>query len=129
MSKLTAENVQATLRQCLCKDKEIEDGSVLPLIVNGVVSDFGFHPGRLEEARDSVEEMLSELPDQFKRSMGGGWSFLQACMRSDGEQWGEHRSIEQLLALGIALKLASFQFPRSLWPSLPGGMPYFVIEL
>lgn len=49
------------------------------------------------------------------------------CLFRDGEQWGEHRNIEQLLVLGIGTKQAKMLMPRDTWAALPGGMPYFMV--
>lgn len=96
--------------------------------VEGILNKFGFHPERLESHRTEIEEMLMQLPDEFKQSIGGGWSFLQACMDRDGNQWtGLHRRMDQLFSLGIALGKVKNQLPRELWEALPGGMPYFVV--
>jgi len=123
--ELTGDNVRVVLEECLFKDGEPTDGAVL---FKCVVNDFGFHPERLAASRDNIADMLNQLPDEFKRSGGGGWSFLNACQRGDGRQWGEHRSIEQLLAMGGALGLVKWVMPRDMWSILPGGMPYFVIN-
>lgn len=90
-------------------------------------NEFGFHPGRLESHREQVKAMLAELDDSFQAKGGGGMSFLNACMTKDGEQWGEHRNMEQLFVLGIGLGLAKWLSDRSLWRAMPGGMPYVVV--
>lgn len=51
-----------------------------PIIVQGIVCNVAFDPIRLENARDEVVEMLLQLPDEFKKSIGGGWSFLYMCI-------------------------------------------------
>jgi hypothetical protein len=73
--------------------------------------------------------MLSDLPDEFQARKGGGWSFLNACMDRHGHQWtGLHQQQERLFALGIACGKARWLFPRQLWTSLPGGMPYVSVN-
>jgi len=124
MKTLTAENVEAVFRDCLFRDAE--DTSKAK-IVDGVVSKFGFHPERIASHKTEIAEMLDGLPDEFKASKGGGWSFLNACMTKSGDQWGEHRNIEQLLALGIASDQAKVLMPREMWSAFPGGMPYFAV--
>lgn len=120
---LTAENVETVFMNCLFL--EGEDTSQAK-IVKGIVSEYGFHPQRLESYKVKIAEMLGCLPDEFREDKGGGWSFLNACNTKDGYQWGEHRNIEQLLALGIATQQAKMLLPREMWHVLPGGMPYFV---
>jgi len=128
MSKLTSEAVQKLFFDCLFTDDEIKDGPPKQIVeVQGIISRIGFHPGRLESHREEVKALLAELEDSFHEEKGGGWSFLNACMTKDGEQWGEHQNMEQLFALGIGLKLARWVMPREMWSSLPGGMPYVVV--
>ena len=85
----------------------------------------GFHPQRLESHKAEIKQLLAQLPHQFNE--GGGWTFLNACVTEAGDQWGEHRNIDQLLMLGVASKLAEYCMPREFWPVLPGGMPYFKV--
>jgi hypothetical protein len=100
------------------------------IVVPAVVNTYAFHPDRLESHRAEVTEWLSQLPVEFHKNSGGGWSFLNACTTADGQLWtGEHRVVEALLALGIGLGLASWQLPKELWDALPGGMPYVVVDL
>lgn len=120
-------------RKCLYEDHEIVEGKIPTdaVIVEGVINKFGFHPQRLEATRDKVIGWLKQLPLQFREDGpigGGGWSFLQACMTADGNQWGEHMNMEQLFCLGMGLKLVKCGLPRDVWKTLPGGMPYYSIS-
>jgi len=128
--KLTAENVNKSFMNVLFRDDEVVDGKPIlePVLVEGVLNKFGFHPVRLQEEKENVREMLADLPKEFQPDTGGGWSFLNACMDKEGNQWGEHRDIEQLVCLGIALNLAAYTLPRPMWEALPGGMPYFGVK-
>ena len=122
---LTSANVEAVFIDCLFRDGEVIDGAV-PAV--GVLHTFGFHPERLESHRADVESMLAELPTNFRVSGGGGWSFLNLCVRADGVQWtGLHKVQEELVALAIGLGLGSLMPGRELWPAMPGGLPYFQI--
>lgn len=131
--KLTAENVTNIIMDCLFTEEEVEacNGKPEKLVkADGVMTSMGFHPERLESHRTEVADMLSELPPEFMHdNPSGGWSFLQACMTKDGEQWAEHRNIDELLLLGLGLDLVRFILPRDMWRILPGGMPYFVVNL
>ena len=100
---LTSKRVSEIFENCLFKAKEIVDGKpiVAPLVGKGVISDFGFHPTRLASYKTEIFEMLNDLPDSFKKSKGGGMSFLNACMTKDDIQWGEHQNIEQLFAVSV----------------------------
>jgi hypothetical protein len=130
--ELTSTNVQEVCKSCLFTESEIgenhgetPDGAV---VVEGVVGGFGFHPERLEQQRENVRSMLACLPDEFRKSKGGGWTFLNACNTRAGNQWGEHTDMNALFCLGIGLGLASFQLPREMWSVLPGGMPYVAVD-
>ena len=129
--KLTSDNVDKIFMDCLFKDNEIVGGKpcVPPTMGDGIITKtFGFHPVRIENHRADIKHLLDQLPNEFKMGGGEGSSFLNACMTATGEQWGEHRNMEQLFALGSALKLARFCIPdRSFWESLPGGLPYIQI--
>lgn len=130
--KLTADNVRDAVSRCLYTDEELPaDGSVPDgaIMTKAVMSAFGFHPERLERERENVAAMLRELPPQFMKDSGGGWSFLNACVDRNGRQWAEHPTIDALLAIGVGLGMVEFCLPREVWGALPGGMPYFVVDL
>jgi len=128
--KLTSENVSNIFEKCLFKDKELVEGkpAVTPAVGKGILNDFGFHPDRIASHKKDISDMLNQLPDSFKKSKGGGMSFLNACMTKDDVQWGEHTNMEQLFALGSALKLVTYPMPREMWSMLPGGMPYVTVN-
>ena len=122
---LNPEKVNAIFLDCLFRDGEDTTNHVA---VEGVVRNIGFHPERLESHRAEIETMLAELPDEFKEDGGGGMSFLQACNDKHGNQWtGFHQRMEQLFQLGGGIGKVKSLVPREMWPSLPGGMPYYVI--
>lgn len=120
--KLTAANVHAVIKDCL----NDTDGEMCKAVLVSARLD----SKRLEAHREQILSMLSQLPEQFMRSCGGGWSFLNACVDADGRQWYDaHRTIDILVLLGIAIGAVEFVFTqRELWRVLPGGMPYFVIN-
>lgn len=124
--ELTAERVDAIFRDCLFREGEDTTGYVE---ADGIVHPVGFHPGRLKSHELEIAELLDELPDEFKKTGGGGWSFLNACMDKHGNQWGEHLNMEQLFQLGAGVGKVSLALPRAMWPILPGGMPYYVVDL
>lgn len=119
---LTAENVEEVFMDCLFGDEEA--GRERAVIVEGVVGKFGFHPDRLALRAPAIRAMLDELPTGFSQ----GWSFLNACQRADGSQWGEHRNVEQLLTLGIAAGHAIWLGGREMWQYFPGGLPYVMVD-
>lgn len=125
--ELTAKNVNDVFMKCLFEDGEPTEGFVEAF---GVITRVGFHPGRLEENRENIRSMLDSLPKEFKIREGGGMSFLNACNDKDGNQWTDlHKTIDELLCLGLATKLAKYVLPdREKWKIFPGGMPYFTVN-
>jgi hypothetical protein len=129
--KLDAEKVHSIVVDSLWKEHEVPDGKppANGVVSQGIMNKFCFHPERLESHRAEVSAMLAELPDQFHKSKGGGWTFLNGCMDRDGNQWGEQMNVDELVVLGQALRLARYQMPREMWSMFPGGMPYFEVSL
>lgn len=128
--KLKAERVGEIVRGCLFTDEEVAE--VAPeqpecVKVEGIMATLGFHPGRLQEHKDEIVELLDELPDEFKEGTGGGMSFLNACMDKHGNHWAEHPSMDNLFMLGIGIRRVMYCMPRDMWKVFPGGMPYIVI--
>lgn len=124
---LTAAHVEKVVRECLFREEELVDGEPPEdmVRVEGIVGDYGFHPGRLVEHADEITAMLLELPPEFMASGGGGMSFLNACMDKHGNLWtGLHRTMGFLFGLGMAIGKVSCPFPRDMWAVLPGGVPY-----
>lgn len=97
------------------------------IIAEGVVHTFGFNAEKLATHKDEIIELLDELPDNFKEEVGGGWSFIQACVDKHDNHWGEHHSMEELFCLGIAIGRVKVLMPRAMWSILPGGVPYYAI--
>ena len=124
--ELTAENVETVFMECLFKGGENSSNAI---IAEGITSKFGLHPDRIKEQEENIYSMLKELPEQFQKKVGGGWSFLNACNDKNGKQWtGLHQKMEQLFVLGIACGKAKYLMPRDMWSAFPGGMPYCVVE-
>lgn len=129
--KMMCEEVHEVMRHCLYDPKEVMVANGLPkgaVIVDGLTRKYGLHPGRVTENKDKIARLLGQLPDEFMQSKGGGWSFLNMCTTRDGDLWGEHQVMQDLLVLGIAAGLAEYLLPRAFWYALPGGVPYFVIK-
>lgn len=125
--KLTAENVHNVFMDCLFKENEDMSN---PKICEGIINNVGFHKGRLEIHTPDINQMLNELPDSFKKTGGGGMSFLSMCEDNNGAQWtGIHQTMDELVCLGIGVGKLSFLMERYMWKVLPGGMPYLVVDL
>ncbi len=121
------QKVEEIFIDCLFRDGEDTSNYV---VAEGITCNVGFNPVRLESHRDEIEELLAGLPDEYRESGGGGWSFLNACNDRHGNQWtGLHQRMEQLFQLGIAIDKVEYQLPRELWNALPGGVPYLVIKI
>lgn len=128
MTELTSDNVVSVLKDCLAEDESLKDDPNY-LVVEGILHDYLFNRKTLESHRTDVASWIDQLPDEFRKDGGGGWSFLNLCMRKDGMQWtGFHVMQERFLCLAIGLGLAEIQLPRELWSVLPGGMPYVVFN-
>ena len=129
---LTAEKVDEIFKDCLFRDEEINNGKPIkePIKVEGLVSTFGFHPDRVKEHEEEIKSLLQDLPHQFFKDSGGGWSFLNLCTTRDGTQWTDfHSRMEQLVCLGIAIGKVEYNAPREMWSILPGGVPYITIDI
>ena len=129
--RIDPEAVDAVFRDCLYTEDELSGArNGEAVFAQGITGKFGFHPERLKSHADEVRAWLALLPRQFRKSEGGGWTFLNACNQDDGHQWtGLHQRMDQLFTLGIALGLAQWQLPREMWDILPGGMPYVCVNL
>jgi len=123
---LTAEKVHTTFMNCLFNEGEPTDNHK---IGEGVMMKVGFNPERLKENEPAITEMLNDLPDEFKKTGGGGMSFLNMCNDKEGNQWADlHKTMDELVALGNATGKLSFLMPKEMWNVLPGGMPYLVVN-
>lgn len=122
--KLTLENVERIFKECLAEERTSDE--VVP--VDGVMNGFVLKKDKLKFYREEIKGMLDILPDDFREHGGGGWSFLNLCVRKDGEQWtGSHAVMEHLVCLGIGSGKMKYLLPRQMWKVLPGGMPYVAI--
>jgi hypothetical protein len=124
MPMLTAKRVVEILTGCLFSDDEnikeyVKAGSIMHT--------FAFDPGKLRQYKDEIIMLLNELPEGFKAEVGGGQSFLNACVDKHGNHWAEHPTMDALFSLGIAIGKVTVPFPRKMWRSLPGGVPYYII--
>ena len=123
--KLTAKNVHDIFMNCLFKDTPKAGTKYLP--AEGLTTNVGFNTDKINKYANDIKSLLNELPETFRENVGGGWSFLEAYLDKDGNHWGEHTHIQELLLLGIASGYAKYLLPRELWTVLPGGVPYFVV--
>ena len=129
--ELNRENVESIMKKCLFTKPEIDAavaaGEKHPqeaVVVKAVAHTFGFHPERLKGSEDDVVSLLRQLPEEFHE----GWSFLNAPLNRDKEQWGEQRDAEALISLGIGLGYVTECIP-GLRAALPGGVPYYQVTV
>lgn len=125
-TSLTAEHVESVFLDCLFKD--ISD--IGPMVrVEGIVQTVALDHERTEAHRQEIHDMLAELPDKFKTSAGGGYSFLGASVDRHGNLWtGMHQRMEQLFILGIAIGEVEYCLPRDLWTVFPSNIPYLKVN-
>jgi hypothetical protein len=125
--KLDPDQVTDTFGDCLAEHAELQEGDV---DIDCIVFTARFSKDKLEEHRELITQMLMELPETFRKSGGGGMSFLNACDDRHGNQWTSfHRTMAMLFGLGEGLGLVSKPLPRDMWNVLPGGVPYYIIDL
>lgn len=122
--ELTQENVTRIYVECVGRK---ENCDTQPF--DGVMHIHNYDMNKVNEHKDQIKSMLWQLPDTFFKSKGGGWSFLNMCVRRDDYQWtGLHADVERLMTLGMAAGYVSYLLPKNLWHILPGDMPYIVIN-
>lgn len=125
---IDAKELETVFLDCFYRDEEITDGQVPADVVKvqGITTNFGFHPGRLAANTPAIRAFVNQLPAQFR----DGWSFLQLCTDANGDLWtGEHRVCEQLMALAIGAGLMRYCAPREMWLMFPGGVPYVQVTV
>lgn len=123
--KLTSELVHNTFMNCLFDEGESTEGYIA---AQGVSLNIGFHPQRVEENKEVINEMLNDLPDTFKENGGGGMSFLNLCYDKEDTLWtGSHNVTDELVCLGLAVGRISFCTPREMWKCFPSGLPYLTV--
>lgn len=121
--KLEPASVELLMHSCLARDQSDT------VHVDGLVNNFSFSKSAIKMHAGEIKELLDQLPDAFQARKGGGWSFLNACNDRTASQWtGTHRTMEQLICLGIAAGQAKWLM-REMADIMPGGVPYVVVGL
>lgn len=122
---LDANLVSSIFQDCLFKEHPSVGTNFIK--VEGITTNIGFNPVKIEKHSEEIKDLLNELHSEFKESEGGGWSFLQMCVDKNDNQWGDHPNMQELMLLGIASGYMNYLLPRQMWSVLPGGVPYLVI--
>lgn len=118
--------VNVLYRACLWQG---DDDPAQKQKIEGIVGIALLHRKRTHAQRGAIGALLGELPPQFHKSVGGGWSFPNACMDRHGRQWADlHQTMEHLFVLGIATGQARFLMQRKDWAVFPGGLPFVVVD-
>ena len=120
--ELKAKNVREVLYDCMFTEDELDEngypkGDFIP--VKSIMFNIGFHPDRLSQHKDDINDMISELKD-----LKDGISFLNLCFDKNDRHWGEQIDVDNLIALGIGIgRLSIRPDDRHLWKLLPGSVP------
>lgn len=123
-----SERLAEVIKSCFYEE-ELKEAPPDAIIVEGLTMKFGFDPKRIADRKEEIESLMTAIiPDTFYTDGGGGWSFLNLCEDKEGNQWGDHRSMEILYVLAAAIGKARFCLPREFWGILPGGVPYIQFE-
>lgn len=128
--KLTPDNVREVFNKCLFDPFSPHNEKDCSIInIQGVQIKVNFDEKIINIERPYIENLIDQLPAEFKSGTGDGWSFLNACNDATGNQWADlHYSIDQLVCLGMAIGKIKFLLPRGFWDNFPGGVPYFSIS-
>lgn len=122
---INAKDVNEIFLDCLYKDEETKKGEVPEgaIIVEGIIMKVGFNPERVEKNKNNIINILEQLHPTFNE----GWTFLNMCIDKNDNEWtGSHKTMEQLLVLGLAIGKLEYCCDRDMWSILPGGMPYVI---
>lgn len=126
--RLDPDQVRDTFSDCLFATRDEAENSPNAVTVKGIVWDVVFDKTKLDEHADLIMRMLMELPEAFRQSAGGGWSFLNACDDRHGNQWTSfHETMGMLFMMGEGIGKVTMPLPRDMWNILPGGMPYYIV--
>jgi hypothetical protein len=123
--KLTSEAVEKLFDECVVPADTAGD----QIKAVGLVNAYWFDRKKIEQNKPKIRELLAELPDNFRADKGGGWTFLNACIDRNGEQWtGLHQTMEKLFCLGIAAGITKWLM-LDMAASMPGGVPYVSVSV
>jgi len=124
---IDSKRLNEIFKRCLYQDPTLTELPEDAIIVRGLTITACFDPKNLPPFENEIHNYLDQLPAPFYRDTGGGWSFLNMCVDKNEMLWGQHRAIQELVILGIALYRVSYLLPRDLWEGLPGGVPYVAV--
>ena len=129
--RLTDTNVKKIMEKCIYPSSNIpkqtscETSENAFITVEGIANNFTFDAKMLADEKKHIEELLDNLPVSFSE----GRPFLEMYCTHTGRAWtNSPKTLEKLVALGLAIGKVSYTHPKSIWWSLSGGMPYVTIQ-
>ena len=105
-----------------------EPGSKGAIEIDGIMHKYIFDKGRVDKSKIKIIDLINMMPKEFHEDGGGGWTFLYLHEDKNGNHWGEHRNMEELVCLGISAGVARIS-PRYMWRMYPGNMPYVIFNV
>lgn len=115
---INKERLNEIFMDCLFKRGEDTTNHVM---VDGVTNRFSLHPSRVNQNKKEISTMVDCLPKEFDE----GYSFLEMCVDSLGNQWtGLHNDTQELLVLGIAIGRLEYTASMEFVRMVLGGIPY-----
>lgn len=86
-----------------------------------------FSQARLDNHRNEIHELVSQLHDKFREDSGASFANIQ--INRNGARWTTFEQIqERLVQLGVAIDEIEFVHPRRFWPALYKGMPLLRVK-
>ena len=76
--RLTHQNVEDVFKDCLASTTEYT--------LKGVCIEVAFNREKIAEHEQDIMQMLMQLPKEFHRPGGGGWTFLNMCIDKNGKR-------------------------------------------
>lgn len=123
---LNAKQVERVFLDCLFKAGEDTTNHVK---AEGITTTSWISPRASGKSQGRDRSHAGRASNRVHEVWRGGWSFLNACNDKNGCQWTDFQQrMEQLFQLGIAIGKVECQLPRFVWPALPGGVPYDIVN-
>lgn len=110
----------------LYDEKDIVDGKLTEeaesraIKVKGVTKSIAFDGAKVNENKDTIHQMLEQLPESFSKDQGD--TFLNSVMDKHNNIYGEQYHAEELLLMGEAIDQILLSDINT-WKFLPGSCP------
>lgn len=127
MALINGEEVNELFLGCLFTNEEIINETPIrkPIIAEGIMFTVGFDPDKIEKNKDKINKIIDSLPHIFR----DGMSFVNLGLDKEGNEWtSSHKTMEELLMLGLAIGKIEYTCSRDMWAFLPYGVPYLIIK-